>query len=460
MKNILHSCCIFLAILIFASCEGLDIAPDGDISLDQSFTKPQDAENALLGIYVTLQHKSYYGGFYVLSADALGGDAKTGGYNNPALDELSAMNVSPDNVITDQMWSNIYKTIASTNYVIEGIYKIKEFEFLPRRNVIEGQARAIRAMAHFDCLRYFGEHWDTLSTNGIPIMNKIKPFDEISPRQSVKANYDFIISELETAVKMMNPNEKKTQYMTYWGAKALLARVNLYKKNYEKAEYYATQVIDSKQFKLLSKENYPSVFTSRQTSESIFELVFSKESISSFNALTYATEKAIRPDIAFMAPESLKLFWLGRESDVRANLLTFDPQKNDETILPDGRVLKYKGEVNQDNSAYIMRLSEMYLIRAEATTPKKGIEDLNYLRATRGLSKISTVFGISNIDFDETLVAERRAELYFEGHRFFDLARWGHINTVLGVPKFRACLPIPQREIQVSKNVLTQNSGY
>jgi starch-binding outer membrane protein, SusD/RagB family len=460
MKNIQHSFYLFLIILLFTSCKGLDIVPEGDISLEQHFAKPQDAENALLGIYVTLQDKNYYGGFYVLAADALGGEAKTGGYNNPALDELGAMSVSPENVITDQMWSSIYKTITSTNYLIEGIYKIKEFAFLPRRNVIEGQARAIRAMAHFDCLRYFGEHWDTLSTNGIPIINKIKPFDEITPRQTVSACYDFIISELETAAKMMNPNEKKTQYMTYWAAKALLARVNLYKKNYEKAEYYATQVIEGKQFQLLSKENYPSVFKTRQTSESIFELAFSKDYTSSLNALTFASEKAIRPDIGFMAAESLKLFWLGRESDVRATLLTFDPQKNDETILPDGRALKYRGEVNQDNSAYIIRLSEMYLIRAEATTPKKGIEDLNYLRAIRGLSKISTVFGISNVDFDETLVAERRAELYFEGHRFFDLARWGQINMVLSVPEFRGCLPIPQKEINVSKNIIFQNKGY
>jgi starch-binding outer membrane protein, SusD/RagB family len=460
MKNIQHSIYIFLIILLFTSCEGIDILPEGDISLDQHFKKPQDAENALLGLYVTLQDKYYYGGFYILSADALGGDAKTGGYNNSALDEISATSVSPENIITDQMWSSIYKTITSTNYVIEGIYKIKEFEFLPRRNVIEGQARAIRAMAHFDCLRYFGEHWDTLSTNGIPIMNKIKPFDEITPRQTVSACYDFIISELETATKMMNPNEKKTQYMTYWAAKALLARVYLYKKNYAKAEFYATQVIDSKQFKLLPKESYPSVFATHQTSESIFELAFSKENNSSFNALTYATEKAIRSDIGFMAPESLKLFWLGRENDVRATLLTFNPQMNDESILPDGRVLKYRGEINKDNSAYIIRLAEMYLIRAEATTPKKGIEDLNYLRATRGLSKISTVFGISNIDFEETLVSERRAELYFEGHRFFDLARWGIVNTVLGVPEFRACLPIPHREVTVSKNLIFQNKGY
>jgi starch-binding outer membrane protein, SusD/RagB family len=461
MKTIQNSVYFFLVILIFSSCEGLDIVPEGDASLNQLYQKPQDAENALLGVYVTLQDKSYYGGYFVLAADALGGDAKTGGYNNTALDELSSNTVTPENIITEQMWSCIYKTIASTNYLIEGLPKIKDAAFqFQRGKSIEGQARALRAMAHFDCLRYFGEHWDTLSQNGIPIMDRIKPFSEATPRQSVKTNYKFIISELETAINLMNPNDKKVQYMTALGAKALLARVNLYKKNYDQADYYATQVIDSKQFKLLTKDKYPSVFSSHQTSESIFELAFSKDNSSFFNALTFFSEKAARADVNFLTGENLKDFWRDREGDVRAQLLTYDTQMNNETILPDGRALKYRGEVNQDNPAYIIRFAEMYLIRAESNTPKKGIEDLNYLRATRGLSKISTVFGVSTIDFEKAIENERRAEFYFEGHRYFDLARWGKINSVLSVPNFRACLPIPARDIKVSKNILTQNPGY
>jgi starch-binding outer membrane protein, SusD/RagB family len=461
MKSFQNFTYILLILLIFNSCEGLDIVPEGDISLDQLFQKPQDAENALQGVYVTLQDQYYYGGYYVLAADALGGDAKTGGYNNSALKELSETAVSPQNNITEHIWLCIYKTITSTNYLIEGMNKIKDPAFLfQRKNVIEGQARAIRAMAHFDCLRYFGEHWDTLSINGIPIIDRIKPFTEVTPRQNVKANYDFIISELEASIKLMSPTDKKAQYMTQLGAKALLARVNLYKKDFEKAEYYATQVIDSKQFKLIAKENYPSVFSTRQTTESIFELSFSKENKSAFNELTFFSVGASRTDVNFLSAETLKNFWKEREGDVRSSLLTYDAKMNNESLLPDGRTLKYRGEVNQDNPSYIIRFSEMFLIRAEASVPKKGIEDLNYLRATRGLPKISTVFGVSSIDFEKNLVNERRAELFFEGHRYFDLARWGKINDVLNVPNFRACLPIPEREIKVSKNILTQNPGY
>jgi starch-binding outer membrane protein, SusD/RagB family len=461
MKIILKSIYFFLFLLTLNSCEGLDIEPEGDISLNQLFQKSQDAESALLGIYTTLQDKSYYGGYFVLAADALGGDAKTGGYNNTALDELSSNSVTPDNILTEQMWSCMYKTITSTNYLIEGLPQIKDpaFQF-QRSKHIEGQARALRAMAHFDCLRYFGEHWDTLSQNGIPIVDKIKPFSEVTPRHSVKDNYNFIVSELETAITLMSPNDKKVQYMTILGAKALLARVYLYKKDYDKAEYYATQVIDSKQFKLLTKESYPSVFSTRQTSESIFELAFSKDDKSAFNALSFVSENAIRADVNFLTGENLKDFWKDREGDVRSQLLTFDTKMNSQTLLPDGRALKYRGEVNQDNPAYIIRYAEMFLIRAESNIPKKGIEDLNYLRAIRGLPKIPTVFGISTLEFEKTLVNERRAEFYFEGHRYFDLARWGKINTILSIPDFRACLPIPTREIKVSKNVLTQNHGY
>jgi starch-binding outer membrane protein, SusD/RagB family len=461
MKSFQNCIYILFIILIFNSCEGLEVVPDGDVSLNQLLQKPQDAENALQGIYVTLQDQYYYGGYYVLAADALGGDAKAGGYNNSSLNELSETAVTTHNNITEHVWSCIYKTIASTNYLIEGIPKIKDPAFIfQRKSVIEGQARAIRAMSHFDCLRYFGEHWDTLSNNGIPIMDRIKPFTEVTPRQSVKANYDFIISELEASIKLMSSNDKKVQYMTQLGAKALLARVNLYKKDFERAEYYATQVIDSKQFKLISKENYSTAFSTRQTTESIFELSFSKENKSAFNELTFFSPGASRTDVNFLSAESLKNFWKEREGDVRSLFLTYDTKLNNESLLPDGRALKYRGEINQDNPSYIIRFSEMYLIRAEASIPKKGIEDLNYLRATRGLPKISTVFGVSLTEFEKALVNERRAELFFEGHRYFDLARWGKINAILNVPDFRACLPIPEREIKVSKNILTQNPGY
>ena len=460
MKSIQNSLYIFLISLIFVSCEGLDITPENDISVTDIFKQPQDAESALLGLYVTLQDQYYYGGYYILAADALGGDAKTGGYNNTALDELGMSAVTPQNIITEQIWSCVYKTITSANYLIEGVDRIKDPSFLLRHKVIEGQARALRAMAHFDCLRYFGEHWDTLSLNGIPIMDKIKPFSEATPRHSVKDNYDFIISELELSLILMDAKEIKTQYMTILGAKALLARVYLYKKDYEKAAYYATQVINSRQFKILPKESYPSVFSRNQTSESIFELAFSTENNSALNTFTFYSNDATRSDVSFLAAESFIPFWKKRVGDVRADMMTFDVKMNDESLLPDGRALKYLNKPNQGNSAYILRLSEMYLIRAESTVHKKGIEDINYLRATRGLPKIPTVFGISNIDFEEALDAERKAELYFEGHRFFDLARWGQINTVLGVPDFRGCLPIPQREIDVTKNVLTQNKGY
>jgi starch-binding outer membrane protein, SusD/RagB family len=461
MKIIQNNFYLIILLLCLSSCQGLDIDPEDDVTIDKLFQSPQDAEGALLGLYASLQDKHYYGGYYVLMADALGGDAKTGGYNNSTLFELSSNTVTPENIIIENLWNSIYKTITTSNYLIEGLNKISDGAFqFKRGKQIQGQARALRAMAHFDCLRYFGEHWDTLSRNGIPIVDRIKPYIEVTPRNSVKENYDFIVSELETAITLMNTDEKKTQYMTILGAKALLARVNLYKQDYNKAENYATQVIDSKQFRLLTKENYPSVFSSRQTSESIFELAFSKNEQSAFNSLSFFNEKAIRSDVYFLTGENLKNFWQNRDGDVRGKLLTFDSKMNNESILPDGRSLKYRGEVNQDNPAYIIRYAEMFLIRAECNPPKKGIEDLNFLRATRGLARVPTIFGISNIDFEKTLVDERRAELFFEGHRYFDLARWHKINEVLGVPNFRACLPIPDREIKVSKNVITQNPGY
>lgn len=143
---------------------------------------------------------------------------------------------------------------------------------------------------------------------------------------------------------------------------------------------------------------------------------------------------------------------------MRATLQDFDPANHDESITSDGsgRTEKYRGEDTKDNPAYILRLAEMYLIRAEARGKAGGMEDLNTLRLLRGLTEITPV---TDDDFLNAVLDERRAELNFEGHIYFDLARTGRITEVAD-SEFRAALPIPLREITATAEALRQNPGY
>jgi hypothetical protein len=115
---------------------------------------------------------------------------------------------------------------------------------------------------------------------------------------------------------------------------------------------------------------------------------------------------------------------------------------------------------------YLMRASkenvkyaEMFLIRAEALGSIKGLADLNFLRQKRGLSVLTANQVSSSDDFLQAVLNERRAELNFEGHRYFDLARKRKIKSVLNIEDFRSIFPIPNREIIANPNI-KQNPGY
>ena len=145
---------------------------------------------------------------------------------------------------------------------------------------------------------------------------------------------------------------------------------------------------------------------------------------------------------------------------MRAELLDYDENRNDVTIVPDGRTQKYRGEESRDNPAYILRLAEMYLIRAEALGRSAGLDDLNLIRTKRGMQPLTAADVPADADFLRAVLDERRAEFNFEGHRYFDLARTRQVGTVLNIEEFRSILPIPSNEIATGKGRMLQNPGY
>jgi hypothetical protein len=457
MKINILSIILLVFTVAFSACNLLDETSPNDIDAASAFKTAGDAENALLGLYSSLQNPNYYGGMYPLIADALGDNCTTGGFDNPLLNEIGAKTVTPSNTIVEDLWLSIYKTIANCNRLLEGLSRINDLDS-DRRSQIEGQARAVRALAHFDLLRYFGYHWDAGSAYGIPVVKTVQGIGDIVPRSDVSASYNFITSELEVALNLVDSEDRSVQYINPASIHALLARVYLYKKDIAKAAENATAVIEDGTFTLLDRDNFSSVYSSRRTSESIFELAFDNQNRSDYNSLTYSRPDALRTELFFLASPSLAAFFAERQNDIRAAMQDYDPANQDESITSDGsgRTQKYRGETTKDNPAYILRLAEMYLIRAEAWGSADGLADLNFLRTIRGLAEISPA---DEAGYSQALFDERRAELNFEGHIYFDLARTGRTAEVLG-DDFRGVLPIPLREITATNGIIEQNPGY
>lgn len=451
----------FLLLLMVSTtaCNFLEEVSPNDINADGVISNAANAEAALLGLYSSLQQKAYYGGQYPLLADGLSDNSATGGYSYFSLDEIGKKQVTSANLIVQDLYISLYRTVANCNNLLIALPNVADLE-ATRKKEIEAQARAIRALAHFDALRFFGEHWKLSSENGVPIIQTIQKITDLSSRATVDATYTFIIDELKAALTGINATDDRVQYVNRNSINALLARVYLYKRDKPNAAAFATKVIDNQNFVLFAAAKYADVFNTRRTSESIFELSFDKQNRSDYNGLTYSRDEALRSEIFYMAAQSLNDFFVTRPNDVRATLLDFDSTRNDVTVIPDGRTQKYRGEETKDNPAYIIRLAEMYLIRAEANGLATGLADLNTIRTQRGLTELLPADVIGDAAFLNAVLDERRAELNFEGHRYFDLARTGKIKTVLGVDDFRGVLPIPAREIAANQGKMKQNPGY
>ena len=137
-----------------------------------------------------------------------------------------------------------------------------------------------------------------------------------------------------------------------------------------------------------------------------------------------------------------------QDGDNRSGLLTVRSSKNKSAKYPSG---------GNDDNAKVLRLAEIYLIRSEAAVFKDnnhnaGISDLNMLRERAGLPPIQSLR--SHDVYIDALLYERRAELNFEGHRFFDLVRLEKSGEILNLEDFRKILAIPKEELQVSEALI------
>jgi hypothetical protein len=275
-------------------------------------------------------------------------------------------------------------------------------------------------------------------------------------RSSVEDSYKQVIADLEQALTLLN-TFNGTQYISVASAQALLARVHLYHGDLSSAASLATEVISNGQYSLYGPANFTSLYTNKLTPESVFELKFDIQNPSAYNTLTYVRNDALRTDVFFLTSANLSTFFQNRPGDGRSALV--DNVNVDVSIQPDGRSQKYRGEQTKDNSAYIIRLAEVYLIRAEALGRAGGLGDLNTIRVARGLTALTPADVPTDAAYLDAVLDERRAELNFEGHRLFDLARTGKIASILGA-NVNPIMPIPQREIEGTGNVVVQNPGY
>ena len=454
---------------------------------------------AVAGAYGPLSDGSWYGADYVLTSEMRADNAtiptntdfQSGRYQAPFY-----MTYSAD--ATVGLWGYGYYLISAANNVLEEI-ETQGIDFYTSSSVseqniknLQAECLFLRALAHFDMARIYAyspaKSKSVNFTDCIPIILKTdKTAKEQPARNSIAEVYEQIIKDLKEAETLIDPAyvrsgvADKKATCTLPAIQALLSRVYLYNQDWQNAADYATKVINNKNFKLWTADEYASVWGAETGgSEVIFE-VYGKSS-NDYDEYWEGPSHMTNPIGYADCAASKSLTSLFEEGDVRGTTgirgtddgkVMFCTDK-DEASGGELWTMKYFGKGEGDgtstpdvNNVIVLRLSEMYLNRAEALvngasiSGASALNDLNTIRANRGASALTSAGAAA-------VALERRLELNFEGHYWFDLGRTAsgsiaysdsrRTGNIDATSKFWA-LPIPKREYDVNEN-LSHNPGF
>lgn len=457
---------IYLLSLVFslfvASCSDiLEKVPGTSLPTEEAITSEKDLINAVNGVYsYQATAVGSYAGEFTLFADLRGSDFQSISVTNHA-GPIYHYQLTKNDGLVYNFYETFYLSLARLNSVLEAS------ENITGENVdnLKGELYALRALYHFDLARLFAKNPSPANLSGLGIVLSDKVFETsyIGERATLQATYDFILSDLNKALPLLSKS-KNQGHINYWAALGIRARAYLYLEKNAEALADCKEIIASSPYKLYTREEYPSVWLKEGTNESMFELLTTSIYNAQRNSIGYFTHAEGYGECA--ATESFKAILDARPTDIRTQLFEEETENKYNGYYPQ----KYNGRDGQIyvNNPKIIRLSEVYLIAAEAAlkTGNAGSAAggaayyMNLLRKNR----IENYVDVATVTLDDILM-ERRLELFTEGHTAWDYWRNGKsVNNkskgVIEPSNHQTVLPIPQTEIEVSAGKLVQNTGY
>jgi len=478
---------IFVAFLIIAmagcSKDYLDVTPTNAGDANESINTAADANRMVIGLMSNMINFNYYGRNFIMYADAKGGDLTIYSQGR-GLDGLYTFNHSPSTGSYSGFWEQIYHSILQANNIIAGIEKLKTAGSTENFDSYLGQALTARALMYFDLVRLYGKPYSQDKTSyGVPNITTPIKSNAHPLRNTVEENYAQIMKDLTEASPLL-PKSKTNGFLNYYANMALQAKVNLYMEKYPEALTAAETIINEGPYKLYSNDDWVGSWKTQFGSESIFELgMYPTNDLGTESLGFYLRRKSHGSTSAagwFMASDYF-VDRLGQDpNDVRWGIMSYDESSSGHP----GASYKYSGSVALDGDGKgtssavnikVIRLSEVYLIAAEAAFHSDKDKAAGYLNAIRKRASNLAPADASSITLDMVL-DERSKELFSEGHRFFDMMRLNQSITFndefggIAVSQrektidrtfYKTILPISQAEINTNPGLKTQqNDGY
>ncbi len=532
MKGFINYLIVLLIVSTFAGCSDyLDIEPQGLRFEENFYSNKDEVFEGLMAAYDFLGQRFSYDYTYHSSymiRNIASDDANTGGGN--ALDMLDwqkvdEYSVTPSNVSNLGHWWRSYFGIYRCNQIITRVDPgDPELHVVPADSILlktyVAEAKFLRAYYYWELVTFFG---------GVPLVDRlIDVSEDYPPRATVEETWAFIGQDLLDAIPDL-PLKSEQDPANYHrasrgAAQALLGKAYIFQEKYTEAAGVYEDIITSGEYDLAP--DYAGIFTVEGEfgPGSIFEISHSNKSPADWEAPFLDGVPTSRGFEGNVDCQMMGIRELSGSSVYRAgwgfnkaemNLVNLFLSEGDTTRMnasiystdsikaqEGGNVTwnadyKYTGwycdkyapknsnrgdgigspELDYNVNERVIRYADILLLAAEAHMMKPGPDEatardyINEVRNRVGRPDLDP--GLSGPDLFDAYVLERRLELAMEGHRYFDLIRWGMAEDVLvnqpqatsvnkgsftvGVNEY---FPIPLQEIERSGNVLEQNPGY
>lgn len=474
---------VVLAFLISSCKDFLDVEPTNSGEASTSINTAADAKVMINGILSKMASSAYYGRNLPLYGDAKGGDLAVFSQGR-GYDYLYAFNHAESTNAYSGVWIQGYHVIAQINNLLESIDKLEADGSSENFDNFKGQALTARAYIYFDLVRLYGKSYnDDKSSFGVPNITTKLDANAQELRATVEENYTQILKDLTDSEPLL-PKAKSNGYINYYANKALQAKVYLYMGENLKALTAAEVIINSNAYTPYSNSEWVDSWKSEFGSESIFELgIFPSEGDLGTGSLGAYVRRSGHGSGSilgnFMASDKFIARLNQDPDDVRHGIMDDDETGRKGAIYKYSGSTSLAGDKNTSNSTAVnikvVRLSEIYLIAAEAALISNKQLAVDYLNEIRKRSPNLAPATVSTITLD-MIAEERSKELIGEGHRFFDMIRWNktiefnddlgnlaitHRGTSIDRSFYKTLLPIAIGEINSNPEIKSQqNPGY
>ena len=502
IKNIKTYILSGIITLSLSSC--LDKYPEDSIPMDKAINTTEDVNKLVIGIYDSFKSSALYSGNLTILPD-LQTDLVfcVKGYSNTYGDIFRWKDIKPTNTDIEAVYASLYGVINSCNYLLDNIDRVRantnSDTELDQLEQYEGEARFARALAYSELIKCYCKAYDSdeqaANELGVVITEHYKG-NEPQKRATLKESYEFVLKDLDKATEYLKVDEDEEgdlydmPYFTEFACHALRARVSLYMHRWDDAIKYASKVINSKRYFMAScTQNIGSIsmydyqWQEGKSTEGIWKVEFTLNSYGGalgtvFSNYNYATYR----------PDYVPAKWVINSydnNDLRVSSIFRNVTTGYEHALNWPMLIKYMGDSDfrRNNILHVhrptvLRLSEQYLIRAEAYAMKeeytKAGKDISTLRTAR-YSTYGGNTALSKSNAMDVIEAERVKELYMEGFRLNDLKRChkgfkrdindqpaaNFVQSSLKVEKDDPLFvwPIPQHELEAPGSEIEPNES-